>query len=325
MRRRLLLLAALLASACAGPTASTGPTGHENPAASLPLEPASSSVAPLAGDFLLVGRIVTMAEPAEVEAILIVDGRVTAMGTRATVEAAATSETKVIELGSNVAYPGFIDAHSHWIGDRERNYGPASAADAMEAAVSRGWTSIAELWVHDERLRELEELDAAGELVPRVDAYLALSDPEGRKLGDWYVGMEPGRRSDRLRVAGLKIHLDTEWGSRITWERDELRDAVERADALGWQVAVHTVGTEAHDMVLDAFEQALDGGGNVLHHRIEHAIQVTDAQLARMVDLGIVVVIHTDGAATDWAADPMFIENLGADPVAARARARPLR
>jgi len=41
----------------------------------------------------------------------------------------------------NVAYPGFIDAHAHWIGDRE-HCGLESAAEAMDAAVSRGWLDV---------------------------------------------------------------------------------------------------------------------------------------------------------------------------------------
>lgn len=317
MRPRLLLLAAFVASACTGQPGPAGPSGSataSGPPSAAPSAERSPTLPGSTGSMLLVGRIVTMAQPAEVESILIVDGRVAAVGARRDVAPLAPPGTRTLELGSNVAYPGFIDAHSHWIGDREYDYGVASAAEAMQAAVSRGWTTIAELWVDDVRLRELEQLDAAGELVPRVDAYLALSDPEGRKLGDWYTDLVPGRRSDRLRVAGVKIHLDTAWGSRISWSRDELGDAVERATDRGWQVAVHTVGTQAQDLVLDAFERALDGGPNALHHRIEHAIQVTDAQIARMVGLGIVVVIHTDGAASDWATDPLFIRNLGVDP-----------
>ena len=30
----------------------------------------------------------------------------------------------------------------------------------------------------------------------------------GDFLGDWYVDREPGAVDDRLRVSGLKIHLD---------------------------------------------------------------------------------------------------------------------
>ena len=51
-------------------------------------------------------------------------------------------------------------------------------------------------------------------------------------------------------------------------------------------------------MVLDAFEAAIGPTGpNPLHHRIEHAIQVTDDQLARMVAMDLATVIHLDGAA----------------------------
>jgi predicted amidohydrolase YtcJ len=54
-------------------------------------------------------------------------------------------------------------------------------------------------------------------------------------------------------------------------------------------------------MILDAFEAAIGASGpNPLHHRIEHALQVTDEQLARMVDMQLVPVIQLDGAATDW-------------------------
>ena len=60
-----------------------------------------------------------MDEPPVAEALLIEDGTVTAVGTRDEVLALAGDEVPVIDLGQNVAYPGFIDAHAHWIGDRE--------------------------------------------------------------------------------------------------------------------------------------------------------------------------------------------------------------
>ena len=176
MRLRLTLATAILASACVAPMPTAAPQTATAPSASsaAPFPTTAPSLAG-AGSVLLVGRIVTMADPPEVEAILIVDGRVAAMGSRAAVEASAPPGTKMIELGANVAYPGFIDAHSHWIGDRE-HYGVGSAQDAMQAAVSRGWTSIAELWVNQDRLAELEELDRGG-LPLRVDAYLAANHP----------------------------------------------------------------------------------------------------------------------------------------------------
>ena len=76
-----------------------------------------------------------------------------------------------------------------------------SPAEAMDLAVTRGWTSISEQWVNQERIDELEALAADDALQLRVDAYLALNfDKEF--LGDWYESREPGAVDDRLRVKG---------------------------------------------------------------------------------------------------------------------------
>ena len=67
-----------------------------------------------------------MDEPPIAEALLIEAGLVTCVGTRDEVLALAGEEVPVVDIGSNVAYPGFIDAHAHWIGDRDY-YGIDSA------------------------------------------------------------------------------------------------------------------------------------------------------------------------------------------------------
>jgi predicted amidohydrolase YtcJ len=171
-RRALVWASLVLVVACTSgapttppPSAETaGPTGP-GPSVLAPTDSAEAS-----GRVILIGTIVTMAEPAVAEAIAIEDGRVTAVGTRDEVMALADDETRIIELGDNVAYPGFIDAHAHWIGDREY-YGIDSPAAAMDAAISRGWTSISEQWVNPERLEELTGLAADDALPLRVDAY----------------------------------------------------------------------------------------------------------------------------------------------------------
>ena len=104
--------------------------------------------------------------------------------------AVAGEEPPVVDIGSNVAYPGFIDAHAHWIGDREY-YGLDSAEEAMDAALRRGWTSISEQWVNPERLDELTALAADDVLPIRIDAYLALNFDD-EFFGDWF-----GRFSSR--------------------------------------------------------------------------------------------------------------------------------
>ena len=95
----------------------------------------SQSTAAGTGSLVIVGRIVTMDEPPVAEALLIEDGTVAAVGTRDEVLALAGDQVPVIDIGQNVAYPGFIDAHAHWIGDRNY-YGLETPAEAMDAAVT---------------------------------------------------------------------------------------------------------------------------------------------------------------------------------------------
>lgn len=313
------LVTALVALALAGcnpvsvdppPSPSSPPpvaVGSASPTAAVTAKPSA------AGSLVMLGRIVTMDDPPVAEALLIEDGIVAAVGTRAEVLAAAGDQVPVMDIGENVAYPGFIDAHSHWIGDREY-YGLGTPAEAMDAALSRGWTSISEQWVNPERLTELETLAAQDALALRVDAYLTLNAPGLVRdhFGDWYADREPGMVGDRLRVQGLKMHLDNGWGTFFHWEPAELAETIGRADAAGWQVTIHTVSREAHEMVLDGYEAALGPAGpNPLHHRIDHAIQVTDEQMARMAALDVPLVIHLDGAATDWVLEAEYLDHLG--------------
>ena len=275
----------------------------------------ASPSSPPEGDLVILGRIVTMDEPVAAEAVLIEGGIVSAIGSADEVLALAADSIPVMDIGANVAYPGFVDAHAHWIGDRE-HYGLDSPATAIEEALRRGWTSISEQWVDADRLAELESL-ADGDALPiRVDAYLALNAPApgGEHFGDWYADREPGLISEHLRVQGLKITLDNGWGTQFHWEPADLTATIGRANDAGWQVSVHTVSAEAHDMVLDAFEVALGADGpNPLHHRIDHAVQVTDEQLARMVAMDVPVVAHLDGASTDWVLEDDYLGNLGPD------------
>lgn len=294
---RTAVIAALLVACVAAGCGQSGsqPSAHNSTVPSA----APSANEPNGASLAIVGRIVTMDEPPEAEAMLIEDGSVTAIGSRDEVLALAGNEVPVIDIGSNVAYPGFIDAHAHWIGDREY-YDIATPAEAMDEALSRGWTSISEQWVNPERLDELTALATQDALPIRVDAYLALNFGEDF-LGDWYLSHEPGPVGDHLRVQGLKAHLDNGAGTVVNWELGELTRAISQADEAGWQVSVHTVSTEAVEMLLLAFEAALGPTGpNPLHHRIDHAIEVSDDQLARIVAMDLATVIHLDGQAGDW-------------------------
>ena len=218
-RHELPDVAVVPAGEAPAPTTAAGPAGSEG------------------GDLVIVGRIVTMDEPPMAEALLIEDGprdlrRHAGRGAWRWPARRCRSSTSA----ANVAYPGFIDAHAHWIGDRDY-YGIDSPAAAMDAALSRGWTSISEQWVNQERLDELEALAADDALPLRVDAYLALNfdtrvlrrlvhvararacrrppprpgaeDPSRRRRGQRSCNWEPADltatigRAERGRLAGI--------------------------------------------------------------------------------------------------------------------------
>ena len=307
LRRSLALTTGLLVVACTSSSTTTSTTAATSTT--------STTLDIVGADLILTGTIVTMTDAGVVEALAIDGGLVVAAGDVDSVMSHAGPSTPVIDLGDNVAYPGFVDAHAHWIGDRE-HYGVDTPEEAIELALLHGWTSIAELWVHRDRLDELMTLDEEGRLAVRVDGYLALNHPgpTGEHLGNWYLehgaGLSP---SDHLRVQGVKFTIDNGWGSQVWWEAGDLLDAFTTAQDAGWQIASHTVSTDSHQMVLDAFEAALGGEPNLLRHRIEHAVQVTDDQLQRIAELGLVVVGHTAGFPTDSYGDPEYLELVGED------------
>ncbi len=71
-----------------------------------------------------------------------------------------------------------------------------------------------------------------------------------------------------------------------------LRRALEEAHEAGWQVAVHAVGDRAVALVAESLEAARSAHPRELAapHRIEHAFRVALGLLARLRDLGVLVV-----------------------------------
>lgn len=84
------------------------------------------------------------------------------------------------------------------------------------------------------------------------------------------------------------------------WDRDTLLPVVAAADAAGLQVALHAIGDEASDIALDALEHAAQvNGPRDRRHRIEHLETVTEANVARLAELGVVASVqpvHADPA-----------------------------
>lgn len=240
------------------------------------------------------------------EAVAVRNGRILAVGSDDEVLALRDRPTRVVDLGGQTVLPGFIDSHAHWIGDGSMiGY---NADLAIDAALSRGWTSINEQFVNYQRLADLRALDAAGRLRLRVNAYLPVNF-EDEKFGQWFRGFEPRHAySPHLRLGGIKLFLDHDWGTRFHWEQAELDEYVLSAHRLGWQVTAHAISAQALDQYLTAVARAQAAQPVPdARHRAEHVIQLRDDQLTRMGELGMIASIQP-GIPGDLAAEAGFPE-----------------
>ena len=250
-------------------------------------------------------------------ALAVTGDRFVAVGSDADVLALAGPSTTVIDLDGKAVTPGFIDSHSHWIGDREL-YGVETAQEAIQMALEGGWTSIDELFVNQDRLDELTQLDATGALRLRVNAYMPVNYGPDQRFGLWFSDHAPGEVvGPRLRLAGVKFFIDAcspntmymtqaraddseDFGS-FHWGRGELRRMVRRVHNAGWQIAAHSCGDAATDEMLDALKLAFgDEEAGQFRARLEHVVALRDDQLRRMRRMGVLPSLQVTFVDSDW-------------------------
>ena len=248
------------------------------------------------------GGILTMEQsPTQVEALAIQGEYIVAVGNENDILAMAGPHTQFIDLEGMTLLPGFIDAHSHHIGDRSY-VNQSTAEEVIESVLSSGWTSISELFVNQERLDGLIDLNQQDNLRIRVNAYLPLSWQFDR-FGDWYQAYQPGQEySSKLRIGGVKIFMDSWYTNWLHYfSQTELDSLVQQAHEEGFQIAIHSVVDNATDVVLNALESALDGQSNQQHrHRIEHLVLLRNVQIHRLADLGIIASFQLTWFNSDW-------------------------
>jgi predicted amidohydrolase YtcJ/peptidoglycan hydrolase-like protein with peptidoglycan-binding domain len=240
------------------------------------------------------GNLLTMEEdrPAA-QAIAIAGDRILAVGSDSEVLALAGPGTTIVDLQGRTMTPGFINGHSHHIPQRYK-WGFDGLDQAVQSALEQGWTGLTELAVDQAELDELIEAAEGGRLPVRVNAYLLVKTFEGESLGEWFNAYRPGQTfGTTLRIAGLKVFTDFDNGTVLYWEPAELEAFLRQRSEEGWQVTLKSVSTLSLELVLDAVEPILQGGSNAgPRYRIEHALAVNDAQLARLARMGIIASIQ---------------------------------
>ncbi len=252
------------------------------------------------------GHVLTMEpNPSNVEAVAVQGDSISTVGKSTAIFPLADTDTVFIDLEGKTLLPGFIDSHSHWLGDRHL-LNISDPNEIIEILVRNGWTSISELFVdggwHQGRLDELRLLDQQGNLTVRVNAYLPLNYGFDR-FGTWYQDYQQGYEfSPNLRIGGVKLFMDrwyTQW--MPFFDQAELETLMQEAHDLGYQIAIHSVMNNATDVVLNAFETVLAGESNEKYrHRIEHLVLLRDDQIHRMKELKILASIQIAWINSDW-------------------------
>ena len=126
-----------------------------------------------------------------------------------------------------------------------------------------------------------------------------------------------GKGDNWLRFGGVKELVDGSLGSTTAWfydpytdepdtsgfplmTMDSLQASIEEAHAYGLQLAIHGIGDQANDKILDLFE-ALDVSGS--RPRIEHAQHLSADAIKRFAALGVVPSMQPYHAIDDgrWA------------------------
>lgn len=122
------------------------------------------------------------------------------------------------------------------------------------------------------------------------------------------LGIRTGFGDDRLRLGPAKILSDgsligrsafmccdyaVDAGNRglLQFSREEMRTRIIGAHRSGWQVATHAIGDAALNVAMDIYEEAQRLYPRAdIRHRIEHLSVADDAQIRRLVSLGLIAV-----------------------------------
>jgi hypothetical protein len=178
--------------------------------------------------------------------------------------------------------------------------------DASGRYLAAGLTTICDPQVTSRELTAYREARARGVLRIRTVAM-----PLSHQLDELLeIGLVGPFGDDWLRIGGMKFYTDGavtggtavfskplgqrgQYAGTLYHQPADLAELLRRAAAVGWQLAIHTMGDRAMGYMLDGVEAAdaaspEPAGDN--RHRIEHCTYPTAEQLRRIARLGMVPV-----------------------------------
>ncbi len=185
---------------------------------------------------------------------------------------------------------------------------------ALEAAGKTGVTSIQQLNGGYEQFQRFKD---EGRLTLRVTFNMDLTEDEKRLKELDEIRQRFPQRDNWIRLGYLKGFIDGTLGSgtalmfepfdddpgtsglpMIPYEEFERR--VLAADAMGFQIGIHAIGTKANNWVLNAVEKARQvNGKRDSRHRSEHAQILLLSDIPRFAELGVIASMQPTHCITD--------------------------
>ncbi len=198
--------------------------------------------------------------------------------------------------------------YNHRAMDVLRQFAPPITGEMVKQSILATQTLLASCGVtsfHDNNIRDLDdlrlyqELSQEGKLFLRNDLYLTLEWPADLRKVDQVAQIQ----DEVTRFRGFKFLIDgqgptaychrphngVEW-RLTTWDPKMFKDTIRSLHDTGLQICVHCIGDAATDLVLEAYEAAMNANPRSdPRHRLEHAILTTAQATRKMKDLGVVV------------------------------------
>ena len=186
--------------------------------------------------------------------------------------------------------------------EQQRDRGRKGMAHMSKLFNAAGLTTVHNAMTSPNQILAYQDCRQHGELTHRVSMMIQSGQAySGLKLAN----IRTGFGDEWIRVGGVKFVADGSASERtmrmstpyvgtedygiLTMTQEQLYDAIDEAHSRGWQVGVHANGDVTIDMVLKAYERALQKWPDAnRRHRIEHCTLVNPDIIRRIGANGVI-------------------------------------
>lgn len=190
---------------------------------------------------------------------------------------------------------------------------------AMKMFNAQGFTHIRDMTCDEFQWHEALKLEQSGVLTMAVEEYFWLKSPSNLTAVLKLMKEARAAQTGNLRAMGAKIFLDGALGSEGAWlskcyhgrshaglklwEESALREALAKIWEAGFHVAVHAIGDEASDWIVNIAGDLHTGGVKGALH-IEHGELIRPETIQKMKSLAIECHLQP----THWLSDQKWLK-----------------